>query len=800
MIARKILVFGFALTVYLGMPNLVQIASAQSSAGQLDDFAAGLDDFAPQETEKPLDELIGKLPAPSASADQPAVEAPAPQTATSAAQAPVIPDGWQTFEKNGFAVSLPQGWKVLREQDDAAAFGKDFDPNAGKGVIVSVIPMKSRMYERDFKGDRVGYVGRDGTVDRMESREMGGGIQFDQFKVGGGDKKDFGEGFMIVSPWPDADDRHTAVGVVAMNVEAAPHRAEMDQIRQTIRLVNPEAFRAAVIVPHEQAQKAETGPKTGMNGIVSFMVPDGWKVQSDAEDFLSFRTTPSYSGYLTIGTARHSDLPYGIGAEFASAPSQTSTEILGQEAVRYSGQTRDAEVMDGAAMVAGEKQLYVLTQCLPDHGPIHITLVGAPGWMAKTGFDGLLSAVALKLPADAIPCEAQGAQAGMSGASSSQGAGSATATAQTQPDPDSPWQIYANGRFGTVIDYPAGYFTMLPAPQNDDGRTFESVDGKTRVLVFGSHNFDDKSLPMLMAAQIAEGGYQAVTSSAMQGDRFEIRGTREGRSVIHVEILDHQNVVHTLDIAYDPGLTPDRVADLEEMAITFRVEDLAVTPAQSSSGQAQPSAADQSAMELAFWQAIANSEDPADFEAYLAQWPQGTFAVLARNKLNRLATPVPPVQVAPVSPPSAPSISSGPATGGWEVVEPSPRTSGVDLARSYTPQRGSAERKALMDAARVPIGNELGQRVIFVVSVLRTDGNWAYLQGTPVQPNGKPLNWLRTPFAADWRADVMSDVVMVLMRKSGSSWQVMDYVIGPTDVHWYGWLDVYGLPEAFFMP
>lgn len=37
--------------------------------------------------------------------------------------------------------------------------------------------------------------------------------------------------------------------------------------------------------------------------------------------------------------------------------------------------------------------------------------------------------------------------------------------------------------------------------------------------------------------------------------------------------------------------------------------------------------------EAVFWQSIAGSRNPADFEAYLAQFPTGTFAALARNRL-----------------------------------------------------------------------------------------------------------------------------------------------------------------------
>ena len=124
-------------------------------------------------------------------------------------------------------------------------------------------------------------------------------------------------------------------------------------------------------------------------------------------------------------------------------------------------------------------------------------------------------------------------------------------------------------------------------------------------------------------------------------------------------------------------------------------------------------------------------------------------------------------------------------------------TGAVQAASHYhTPQRGSAERQAIMDAARVPVSAAIGRTVIFRVSVLRSDGDWAYLQAKPRNPDGSALDWSRTRFAEDWAMDAMSDVIMVLLRRSGSGFQVVDRIIGPTDVAWYEWLDRYGLPEA----
>ncbi|MQX35808.1 hypothetical protein [Roseospira navarrensis] len=117
-----------------------------------------------------------------------------------------------------------------------------------------------------------------------------------------------------------------------------------------------------------------------------------------------------------------------------------------------------------------------------------------------------------------------------------------------------------------------------------------------------------------------------------------------------------------------------------------------------------------------------------------------------------------------------------------------------------TPQVGDPDRKAILNALRPAVEAALGGRVLFVVNVLRTDGRWAFFQGTPQRPGGRAVDWTRTPYAEAWRADAMSDVVMGLVARTPDGWRLVDHVIGPTDVHWVGWRDAYGLPQRLFLP
>ena len=57
----------------------------------------------------------------------------------------------------------------------------------------------------------------------------------------------------------------------------------------------------------------------------------------------------------------------------------------------------------------------------------------------------------------------------------------------------------------------------------------------------------------------------------------------------------------------------------------------ALSPAVSAAQPPSPTE-----LEGLFWQSIVNSTNPADFEAYLAQFPNGVFRVLAQNRLSAL--------------------------------------------------------------------------------------------------------------------------------------------------------------------
>ncbi|HLM69714.1 MAG TPA: hypothetical protein VK358_19380 [Longimicrobium sp.] len=118
--------------------------------------------------------------------------------------------------------------------------------------------------------------------------------------------------------------------------------------------------------------------------------------------------------------------------------------------------------------------------------------------------------------------------------------------------------------------------------------------------------------------------------------------------------------------------------------------------------------------------------------------------------------------------------------------------------RPHTPPRGSPERQALMDALRETVGRELGKPVIFHVHQLRVLGDWAFVDVSPLQPDGSPFDFRGTPMEKAWREGFVDDFTYAVLRRQGGRWRVVRHAIGPTDVAWMAWEEELRLPRALF--
>ncbi len=92
---------------------------------------------------------------------------------------------------------------------------------------------------------------------------------------------------------------------------------------------------------------------------------------------------------------------------------------------------------------------------------------------------------------------------------------------------------------------------------------------------------------------------------------------------------------------------------------TFYFRDPAATAAQAPLPAPPPVAAPPAAVspdrDAVFWTSIQNSDNPALFEAYLQQFPAGTFAPIARARIDALRKPAPAALAAAPAPVPAPA-------------------------------------------------------------------------------------------------------------------------------------------------
>jgi hypothetical protein len=115
-----------------------------------------------------------------------------------------------------------------------------------------------------------------------------------------------------------------------------------------------------------------------------------------------------------------------------------------------------------------------------------------------------------------------------------------------------------------------------------------------------------------------------------------------------------------------------------------------------------------------------------------------------------------------------------------------------------TPERGSPERKAIMDALRVPTEKQLKQPVIFKIEHLKVQSGWAFVRAYPQRPDGGAIDYTKTEYQEAIEAGAFDEGVIGLLRDTGGKWKVIQFVIGATDVPWVDWDTKYKAPKDIF--
>ncbi len=119
-------------------------------------------------------------------------------------------------------------------------------------------------------------------------------------------------------------------------------------------------------------------------------------------------------------------------------------------------------------------------------------------------------------------------------------------------------------------------------------------------------------------------------------------------------------------------------------------------------------------------------------------------------------------------------------------------------AEVLTPGKGSPERAAILDGLRPIVEAEVGKPVEFVVTTIRTLGEWAFVIVRPQRPGGGKIPHTYTRYHGAVDAGAFDNQAIALLRQTPSGWLVYAYSLGATDAPWVVWKDMFPVPPEVF--
>jgi hypothetical protein len=98
------------------------------------------------------------------------------------------------------------------------------------------------------------------------------------------------------------------------------------------------------------------------------------------------------------------------------------------------------------------------------------------------------------------------------------------------------------------------------------------------------------------------------------------------------------------------------------------------------------------------------------------------------------------------------------------------------------PPAGSGLRRSILDGLRPAIEKQLGPNVEFKVTLIRVQGDWAFVVADPQRKGGMPIEGWRIFGEQFGNMDGLRSEGVLRWR--GGRWVLVDHAIGATDV-WY---------------
>lgn len=108
------------------------------------------------------------------------------------------------------------------------------------------------------------------------------------------------------------------------------------------------------------------------------------------------------------------------------------------------------------------------------------------------------------------------------------------------------------------------------------------------------------------------------------------------------------------------------------------------------------------------------------------------------------------------------------------------------------------QNQPVLDALYASVQKVVTVPVKLQLMEFRTSGEYAFVAGTMLQPDGQPMDYSKTPFNKQAKAGKFSDWVYGLLKKENGAWHVVTQSVGSIDVPFFCWWKTYQVPKALF--
>jgi len=140
------------------------------------------------------------------------------------------------------------------------------------------------------------------------------------------------------------------------------------------------------------------------------------------------------------------------------------------------------------------------------------------------------------------------------------------------PTDDLRWTHWSNARFGMSIDYPAALFRPESAPENGDGQSFVTPDGRAGFFVFGQWDTMDLGIEDLHQMDLGTGVFGRITENRLSRYDYILAGQAEDRFTYRRALMPPPgDVLYVFEISYPAAENATFGPVIERMAESFEL-------------------------------------------------------------------------------------------------------------------------------------------------------------------------------------------------------------------------------------